>query len=310
MKTEELLYSANALELALEGADMEMPLNGFHTVYQREVRIDTSARALVSYIVGGLNDGMRYTVVMLYTHGALVRTGWGKDFRLPVPERSLGDWEELQRAVAGVTPSDLLLMEQVPGFDANAVHKDGWFSRGQLAYELPSVEALPDAKLYRIREGVYMVFPDETYRLASAREFFTWPMLNVPPAARQGDLLVHPIGDSPHGRYPAITRYAGKYPADLELGNWFLAEDFAGELGRHRLILDERTKFRSVFYGDDALERTTIQITSVDEDAPCSVRVEHPEHETIEAEGYTLTLSFVPGVSRPFYRGSYGGDGD
>lgn len=270
MKPEHIMYTPSLLELALNAENMEIPQRGFHTLYEREVYVDSVGNTVVAYIVGGANDGVRYTIVI-----GPCGYGWSQDFRFPVMERYP---EGLEDAVRNITPQELLITEELPGFiaaDDVVVHEDGWYSRGLFAYELPSELTLPDAKLYRIREGVYMSFSDGSYRLAAPREFYSWPYRDEVPVARQGDLLAF------------NGFYSGTFPGRT------LATTFPAGLRRHEISVEG--DFQWAWANDYDLS-----IMPTAPSSPVLITLTHPEHETVTMEEAAVTLSFLPGQSRPF----------
>jgi hypothetical protein len=66
----------------------------------------------------------------------------------------------------------LFLIDEVPGFDVDGNHRDGWFSKGLFALKLSVPDCLTinvecaDPELviqpecWRIKEGVFIVFPE------------------------------------------------------------------------------------------------------------------------------------------------------
>lgn len=158
-------------------------------------------------------------------------------------------------------------------------HTDGWYTRTERALPLPAPTWAPDARAWDIREGVYVVFADESYRLIRRREYYDFlRIFDRPPIARQGDLLVF---DEP----PAAIRRVGDTP---------LAMQFNGG-----------TTFRCVL-GDDSgdgkeesLDRHTFRPAGLP-DAGEFGCVLHPEHDRLDLPGTWETLILAPGTSRPF----------
>jgi hypothetical protein len=72
------------------------------------------------------------------------------------------------------------------------VHKSGWYTKTERVLCLMPPWWAPDAQAFDIREGIYIHFPDDTFRLASRRDYYRFegPELSFRRVlTRQGDLL-------------------------------------------------------------------------------------------------------------------------
>jgi len=216
----QLLYEPSCLEAALT-PEYETPQRGFHTLHERGeisfVEGGESYRGSVTYVEGGANCGIRYTFVIVQpSFGSWEKreTGWAVGFRLPVPIRAFPP--TLGKDIRGLEARrELLFPEEVPGFgekerasraswwvppEGESYHQDGWYTTSVLVREIPTPEVLgAGARVYLLREGVYVAFPDGSSRLASYEDFFGFAVWNEPyayetprsaPTYRQGDLLV------------------------------------------------------------------------------------------------------------------------
>lgn len=282
MRISDLIYQPSGLEQELMDNSMPVPQRGFHTLYETRVWFNNeyglqTSNALVAYAEGGANNGDRYTIVSV--HGARREDdnfGWTHGFHLPVPARPIMVQKEFLRALAQQKSKPLLFVgDSVPGF-ASAdgppyIHKDGWFTRSTFSYEFtpeywggsPWGEG---ARFFRLREGIYVIFPDNTYRLVPMKAFFDFK--EDVPAKRQGDLLVwesdcyvDPQSYKDNTRHQTLDRH-----------------QFSGEM----------IEFRSFEWGRQFLTISDGVFT-------------HPEHEPIELKAGWI-VSLAPGTSRPFAR--------
>lgn len=282
---ERLIYEPSGLEKALTGecGFPPIPQKGYHTLYERSFETPTHA-VITAYLEGGNHCGDRISVVVARdfkeSHAIW---GWASGFRFPVPSMGrlhISDVSDFAASIKRLQAKPLWHAWEVPGFDqsdgldAECFHSQGWYTKGLFAYELPAPTCLPDAVLFRIREGIYATFPDGSMRLMPPKEYYSFN-LNEKPVARQGDLLV--------------LKASYTIPYDDNIGDNF-------DLDRHHLAFSSPVHHVSwhltnavMFYPSDG--STTLTIT-------------HPEHETavipLEYAGYEACL--LPGVSRPFSR--------
>ncbi len=157
-------------------------------------RIDVElARAADTWARQGLSPAM-----ILTPENCLVRVQ-GNLVKSLEPDLATGDGRYPLRVPNGTTQGHRL---PVPGFlplagsmpavgepPAQYQHKDGWYTRSERALHVRSPQWAPNASVYDIREGIYIVFSDGTFRLVPRREYYEkleWDE----PEARQGDLLL------------------------------------------------------------------------------------------------------------------------
>ena len=295
LKIERFIYEPSLLEKALSPSEIQIPGRGFHSLWEREFYIDGvdgTHIVLVAYVEGGLHCGDKYTVVLERKYDRttfkypIYRTGWAEGFTLPVPARNLAACGISARTFRKLKSQKLLFIDEVPGFtegmDGRYYHPPGmWYSRSLLVREYPPLPILGEgARVFLLREGVYVYFPDESFRLIPYAEYFdleSWPV----PDYRQGDLLVWKVRDV------ALT---GHKKTGEEVDEILLTCD------RHTIIV-----VPPAFY-------------SPGENWTTGGRIEHPEHGVLELPGpetldpgvgYVPKYSWklLPGTSRPFQRG-------
>jgi hypothetical protein len=268
MKKDDLLYRGTEMEVELE--PFRLPRRGFHTAYEARLEFeggDASGTAIVLYLEGGANCGCRYTFVYAITER--VETGWAQGFRLPVPIRRLP--ENLHKMLQRLTPRPLLRPREVPGFDADGRHKDDWYTSSILVREIEIASVLGEnARVFLLREGVYVTFPDGSYRLAPYREWFSFVSLydDRVPDARQGDLLVFSEGP---GWLLDLT--------DVQ-------EEIKASVGRHTMEIGGKI---------EEWEEDVLVVR-----APRGCKITHPEHPELVLQGGNYTIVHLPGDSRPF----------
>jgi len=294
----QLLYEPSVLEMALSPG-YETPGKGFHTLHERELWFEEGKenyRGSVTYVAGGQNNGLRYTFVHLLLPGSPIpETGWASGFRLPVPARPLPP--TLGKDIRGLEISgELLFPQEIPGFGPEewapsipggvcSYHEDGWYTISTLVREIPTPEVLGEgARVFLLREGVYVAFPDGTSRLAPYEDFFNFvtygPNHETPrlaPIHRQGDLLVW------EKFYP---------PVELELVG-------AGIEGP--LIEMDRHEIRIPIGGSYCVRQEDGHTRVYCSDAVVS----HPQHGDLQLQAETggmFCLEQLPGTSRPFRR--------
>jgi|GEM_PF-5643831 len=204
---------------------------------------------------------------------------------------------------AGISTGKLIGIREIPGFQSEESfpfpwpsvgekvnHQDGWFTRSKIVYRVEKPEWF-EGDAFRIAEGIYITFPDGSYRLVqSAKEFFSWPGWSLGPSIptdipgvisgyggpthRQGDLMV--------------------WPAPGDLGEWEGELSFRGLTldTSHFLLVDE-----SLPEGKGSLDRHTVERND-----DGSVVITHPEHATVELPAGKYIIGLLPGTSRPFSR--------
>lgn len=238
------------------------------------------------YIVGGAKGGCRRLYHFEVSHGEIVRVG----VALHPFARTLvhcDRWEAekvLQRAADQASHGRLVPLEEL-GFSSNEneepfYHPDGWFTRGEFAIpelkpEWLNKEEVKDVHLFK--EGVFVRFVDETYRLISDKKlFFNLPICS-PPIQRQGDFLIYGV---PPERV--------EWPKE--------GEGYVQALDRHRISPGRP----NIFVGEGDVRLQGVHLLAGD-------HIVHPEHEElmVECESFGFLL---PGSSRPFRRERGGAD--
>ncbi len=169
------------------------------------------------------------------------------------------------------------------------LHRDGWFTRSCVVLPIPAPSFAPDAKAWDMREGIYLTFPDESYRLITRREYFAFLRhveaesrannADPNPISRQGDLLFF-SGNWGNKGWDG-SRQVICQPMDE--GCFFVPADHT-----------DNTQRRVVELRDMEFDRHVIS-----EDANC---VRHPEHGEMPLPGGAWTAVLMPGTSRPFAR--------
>lgn len=288
MELKDIMYEPNLLETAFSrGQRLDMPGNGFHTLYTRKERLLDGTDVTLAYLVGGLNNGFRYSVVVARTPGENVDIRCGREagFRFPVPRETAYTQQlavDIYTAARGLPEEQLLRMEEVPGFTAaggtfgHRLHDSGdWYTRSMFTYELEHFPVFGEgARAFLLREGVYVWFPDKTIRLIPTKEFWeeNWNMID-PPDARQGDLLAWKRAGYGNGdkNEPAKEAAIDRHMI------WPVQGVFTAAMG---------TCWYWVSPGG-------------------MLEVRHPEHELLSLPGENGTfwmLRLLPGTSRPFAR--------
>jgi len=260
--------------------DMEFPGRGFHTLYETQFETRDDYVVTWAWVTGGLGDGIKYTVAVAVNNddGRDIKAGWvqgHKDyvFLRPVPN-------DFVNAIRRLTPEKLYLIGEVPGFEYTGYHKDGWYSRGLFAsrLQLPdclkvvvdcaSDELVIQPEVWRIKEGVFILFPDDSYRLMEFDEYYALRFWDRPDY-RQGDLMF----------YKANVR-------NLKIEE-MINEGDTVKVDRHVITAqairsDQGTK-KMYLFG--------------------KVRVEHPEHGVLDIPDGVYYYEILPGTSRPFQGG-------
>jgi len=182
----------------------------------------------------------------------------------------------LQNAADKLNVTDMIAPCDLPGFSetypyGRTYHRDGWYTRTERVLPLPAPTWAPDARAWDIREGVYVVFADESYRLVQRKEYYDFlRVFPRPPIARQGDLLVF-------DEQPVAIRQ-GLIP--LAVPRCILRDDSGN--GK-----------------EESLDRHTFRPAGLP-DAGEFGCVLHPEHDRLDLPGTWETLILAPGTSRPF----------
>lgn len=287
-------YSINPRGIALE----ETPGSGFHTMWEWTGLVPIAkesaenAMVTVAHIVGGASNGIRYTLVVAETTEGK-KIGWERGFRLPVPMAWSPAVTELISVVRGLKSQRLIPVDEIPGFrtdDAGLVHhSDGWWTGSIFGRPVEPVEYATapygksaskiwgkDAKLFSLREGVYVVFPDESYRLVPHRLFWGALRPERQLVGRQGDLLVFEVED------------------EKEIEGLEFKDEPAG-LDRHRVEGGMWAEAPALVAVKEETQHPAIFVR-----AP--FKLVHPEHEAIEVKTGLVYLTLAPGVSRPFAR--------
>lgn len=231
------------------------------------------------YLEGGTNGGVRY-LAHFDARGNLYLS---RRLHADILVRANPDEEEEVRKQLAhhmpVEPARLLDMEEVPGFsrdaDGTIRHKHGWFTRGERALELATPRWMESngsgAKIFDIREGIYIYFQDGSIRLSGRKEWYQFHDAMRSAAhiwCRQGDCFL-------------VTMWLG---SDI----WFEA-----------VSLDP-TKSLTATLGRHSVDLTPLEMKN-------NWSLTHPEHEKAEGPGNPNWMVLLPGSSRPFSRH---GDGD
>jgi hypothetical protein len=103
--------------------------------------------------------------------------------------------------IVGLNPPDILPGFRFPGWKHNigeegegpvySVHESGWYTKTERVLRLTPPWWAPDAQAFDIREGIYLHFPDGTFRLARRRDYYRFEdeLSFRRVLGRQGDLL-------------------------------------------------------------------------------------------------------------------------
>ncbi len=297
VKWEDLLYKTSALEkVLLDREPLNIPEKGFTGIWEETEQLDYGYKATISYVEGGNRLGYRYTFVIIQSDiSDWAVYGWSSGWRLPVPERGeLKDFDEalvLAKAMAKAKREYLPPTRLLPLFvteqeeDGKVMHRDGWYSTSLYALPRPVPPCLEGARAWSIREGIYVFFPDRSYRLIPHRKWGEWLTIldnyGMELIGRQGDLLV-------------FTSYHLPQPED----DWEMLDEEC--LDRHTITSrshEEHTYkvcFDDFQYGGYIFHR-------VDEREDALVFT-HPEHEKVEIEipSQGCWVVLLGGTSHPF----------
>jgi len=159
----------------------------------------------------------------------------------------------------------ILPLSQVPGFNKDGYHEQGWYSKSPFVLTQTAPSWAPEASTWNIQEGIFLSFPDGSFRLVGKYEFFNSYIPTV--LARQGDCLV--LEGQPTLSRSAMT---GESYREALPGFWqgAVEEGQEASLGRHT--------FRKKESGGVLV---------------------HPQHESVEVPPGAY-VAFMPGTSRPF----------
>lgn len=256
---------------------IEFPLKGFHTLRETQFESSDGYAVTWAWIVGGRNDGLRYTIGVARKEAEIL-AGWERGHRdyvflRPIPEGLVG---ALQRLSAEPLP----FIGDLPGFQPDGIHADGWFSKSLLAMDIKPASYLGEgAKVWRIREGVYVAFPDGSYRLIPHEEYVRVSSYWGPPNYRQGDLLVWLVPE-----WDSMCKHM---------------KELSEKEGTEKMTLFDRHHIEALAIEDFALyceSRIGLHVQG-----PATIT--HPEHGVLELPEGTYEVKLLPGTSRPFQIG-------
>ena len=283
------LYEANHIDTGIE-----YPLKGFHSLYETKFETMDGYTVHWAWVIGGYGDGIKYTVAVAVDEDEeVVKAGWEHGHKSYVLERPVP--REFTNSIRHLVPGKLFLIDEVPGFDVDGNHRDGWFSKGLFALKLSVPDCLTinvecaDPELviqpecWRIKEGVFIVFPDDSYRLMGFMDYLTirqW----VRPTYRQGDLMFFKlqVGIEFNSDGEPVSKHG--YTFDVYKGGY--------NVDRHNvdgLVVIRKSK------AEDVYERDIILV------GPAVAR--HPEHGELKIPEGQYEIIMLPGTSRPFRSG-------
>jgi len=284
---------------------IEYPGNGFHSLYEAKFQTADGYTVHWAWVIGGSGDGIKYTVAVAVNEDEeereVVKTGWERGHKSYVLERPVP--REFTNSIRHLVPGKLFLIDEVPGFDVDGNHRDGWFSKGLFALKLSVPDCLTinvecaDPELviqpecWRIKEGVFIVFPDDSYRLMGFMDYLTirqW----VRPTYRQGDLMFFKlqVGIEFNSDGEPVSKPCDYLPA--RHGYTFDVYKGGYNVDRHNvdgLVVIRKSK------AEDIYERDIILV------GPAVAR--HPEHEELKIPEGQYEIIMLPGTSRPFRSG-------
>lgn len=316
MKKSDFLYESTQLELDLEG--FQLPGRGFHTAYELscfhadETAYIEDGEVTVTYLEGGAACGCRYTFVQFRhfaPHNPSIEYGWAYGFRLPVPIRP---FPELAKSLRGLTPKPLLFPGAIPGFMKTCPvrHQDRWFTKSLLVREIPAAPVLGEgARVFILREGVYISFPDGSYRLIPSGQWrhFSETFTNVP-FYRQGDLLVFEFRTSPFCWYCRPENFEIYWDSISSQ-----EKKISYDIDRHRIAVSQG----SIAILRDATDRDSweslggiipVLVSVLDGTA----EITHPTNTTLSLPPGKYVITPLPGTSRPksyYFRTTDSGSG-
>lgn len=291
----EVFYTPSELEKVAfpEAHLLETPGAGWNML--RSAWLSTPEdRYLITVLRGGRQNGVVLTLAYTRKDGEEIWAVGEGYFRFPL--RTLrGKPYEFLSGLRGLPDQGLTPIDRVPGFRLHdsqpaAWHDQGWYTRSLFTWELDLVhegwswlsEIAPGVKVWGLREGAYLVFPDAgegvSYRLIPWQEWRSFVMPKEP-CAHQGDLLVW------------------KAPAGA-------GEPWDGEIDRHRVAFDEGG------INSEGLPWTGRGIVDKEKNIYYTfghiviTHPEHPELDLVDPDYPTRWwgLRLLPGTSRPFAR--------
>jgi len=276
---------------------IEYPGNGFHSLYEAKFQTADGYTVHWAWVIGGSGDGIKYTVAVAVNEDEeereVVKTGWERGHKSYVLERPVP--REFTNSIRHLVPGKLFLIDEVPGFDVDGNHRDGWFSKGLFALKLSVPDCLTinvecaDPELviqpecWRIKEGVFIVFPDDTYRLMGFMDYLAirrWER----PMYRQGDLMFFGL------QWSIEFDDNGEPIPPLEYTFYVYPEGYSVDRhGVDGLVLVRKSNAEGIYERDIFLV------------GPAVAR--HPEHGTLEIPEGQYEIAMLPGTSRPFRSG-------
>lgn len=227
------------------------------------------------YVELGLNSGIRFSVLCRALNGELyLGVEHGPKMHSTV-FRKMEYMEEqevvktLVRVANTVGKNRAVKMEEVPGFTGRLsaggyqTHRDGWYTRSIFGVRLQAPFWAPEAEAYDIREGVYVCFPDGSFRLMRRKDYYDFcealPDLRPAMEFRQGDCIPCEV----------------EFDVDRPVATWVLATNITHEgavLDRHEAVVRGGEVFLT-----------------------------HPEHgEVGPLPNSVRSIMLIPGSSRPF----------
>lgn len=277
---------------------IEFPLRGFHTLY--ETRFATPDGYVVdwAWITGGRGDGLKYTVAVANDCHGDVKVGWERGhkdyvFIQPIYFSDYPDNpNKFINAIKRLTPRKLTVIGEIPGFDLSGKHKDGWYTKGLFAIEMAQAPCLGEgARAWKLKEGIYIAFPDGSCRLMSQDEYRDVVGWDVP-TFRQGDLLLFKLD-----------------PAPIEFYDWGEPQHPNGfKIVPHPegYTMDRHQLEGQVFIYEGVMHSNPIcdfSLYSGKVVVAGPARVIHPEHGILELPEGQYHARLLPGTSRPFQGG-------
>ncbi len=241
------------------------PDRGFRTVHEVQFNDLDNYVVTWAWLEGGMYNEIRYTLAVAVKDG-IKKVGWvrgHKDyvFIRPIPNKLLS-------AAKFATSKSLELIDLVPGFGPSGKHVDRWFSHGLFAVEDDDVpECLGDkVRAWRIKEGMYITFPDGSYRLMRVEDYENVKWWDDP-EYRQGDLFVWQI--------------ANPNTCDGNILSEYLLE-------QHHIACNNVIKVLQDNLG------VLIEGPAI---------IKHFEYETLELPNGIFEIRLLPGTSKPFVGG-------
>lgn len=236
----------------------------------------------LQYVLG-MNNGVRGSLVYFLGKDNKAYFSVGSFWQIDYPVFEISNMtdkfcDNLRRIVARTC--DASKISDVPGFYLNGLHKDGWYSSHPYAIKIQgSPSWAPDAQAWKIKKGVYISYPDQSYRFVTTKLYYDIETKNLdnfanwPPRMRQGDCLIFE---------ECISLHTNHYPTELHASYDNI------NLGRHEV------HGSSLFYFEECIYTQS------------GFSILHPEHDRLDVpkpnpeRGWRIQLA--PGTSRPFQR--------